>query len=159
MAAPWQAPTFGNGCSVLSAVHLATLTRVVLERMPGLAVVHALEDGHRVGLGVTELQTNVGELVLFAQPQCDSHILTGVVEWLGHPAGEVVGIVQVGQVVGGVTLLVVGLVAYFTVANCVPLLIGGHETVTRRWIATFAGHLAGQRVRLMVTACREAPSR
>ena len=67
--------TFRDGSPVLATVDLAALARVVLERGPGVTVVHALENGHRIGLGVAKLQTDVGQFVLLAQPQRDGHIL------------------------------------------------------------------------------------
>lgn len=68
--------TLGNGGSILATVDLSALAGVILERMPSGPIVHALEYGHRVGLGVAELQTDVGQFILFAQVQGDGDILT-----------------------------------------------------------------------------------
>ena len=87
--------TLGNGSPILPSIDLATLTRVVLKGMPRLAVVHALEDGHTVRLGVAKLQANVGELVLLAQRQRHGYILVWTAKWLRHPAGQIVRIVEV----------------------------------------------------------------
>ncbi len=134
--------TLGNGRPILPSVDLAALTGVVLKGMPGLAVVHALEDGHRVRLGVAELQTNVGELVLLAQRQRDGDILVGAAEGLGHPAGEVVRVVQVGEVVGRVAAAVVRPVAQLAAAHRLAgLLVRPQEAVVGRRGAAFAGNL------------------
>jgi len=116
----------GDDGPVGTAVHLAALSRVELERLPRLAVVHALVHGYRVrfgGLG-TELQVDVRELVLFAQGQRERHVvgrrqggrrvhrLRG--QRLGPPARGIVRVVRVGQMGGRVTALGLRVVARVT---------------------------------------------
>ena len=78
-----------------AVVHFAALTGVVLEGDPRLAKVDAFVDGHRVWPHGAELQTDVGELVPFAQTQGERHVLRSSHYRLRDPAGQVVGIVQV----------------------------------------------------------------
>lgn len=104
----------GDDRAVRPAVHLAALARVELERLPRLAVVHALVDGHRVRFGRprAELQVDVRQLVLLAQRQRERHVvgrrergrrvhrLRG--QRLRPPARRVVRVVRVGQMGGRV---------------------------------------------------------
>lgn len=104
----------GDDGPVGPAVHLAALARVELERLPRLAVVHALVHGYRVRFRRlrTELQVDVGELVLLAQRQRERdvvgrrqrgrrvHGLRG--QRLRAPARRVVRVVGVGQIGRGV---------------------------------------------------------
>lgn len=116
----------GDDGPVGTAVHLATLSRVELERLPRLAVVHALVHGNRVRFGGlwAELQVDVRELVLFAQGQRERHVvgrrqggrrvhrLRG--QRLRPPARGVVRVVRVGQMGGRVTALGLRVVARVT---------------------------------------------
>lgn len=111
------------------AVHLATLARVELERLPRLAVVHALVDGNRVRFGRlrAELQVDVRQLVLLAQRQRERHVvgrrqrgrrvhrLGG--QRLRAPARRVVRVVGVGQVFGRVPAPGLRVVAHVTHAQ------------------------------------------
>jgi len=116
----------GDDHPVGAAVHLATLSRVELERLPRLAVVHALVNGYRVRFGRfrAELQVDVRQLVLLAQRQGERHVvgrrqggrrvhrLRG--QRLGPPARGVVRVVRVGQVGGRVAALGLRVVARVT---------------------------------------------
>lgn len=102
----------GDGHPGGSPVHPPALTGVELEGVPGLAEVHGLVERQRIGFGrVAELQRDVGQLVLLSQRQGERDVVQGVREGLAHPAGQVVGVVEVGQVVRGVSPLRVGGVA------------------------------------------------
>jgi len=67
----------GDDGPVGPAVHLAALSRVELERLPCLSVVHALVHCYRVRFGGlwAELQVDVRELVLFAQRQRERYVI------------------------------------------------------------------------------------
>ena len=58
---------FGDDGPVGSAVQLATLRRVELERLPRFAEIHTFVNGQTVGFSAAELQTDVRQFVLFAQ--------------------------------------------------------------------------------------------
>jgi len=119
----------GDDGPVGPAVHLAALSRVELERLPRLAIIHALVDGDRVRFGRlrAELQVDVRELVLFAQRQRERHVvgrrqrgrrvhrLRG--QRLGPPARRVVRVVRVGQIGGGVPAPGLRVVAHVTRAR------------------------------------------
>ena len=76
-------------------------------------MVHALEDGHGVRLGVAEVKGDVGQLVLLLQRNGEVDILSGV-DHVRLPARHVVGVVQVGEEVGRMGVL--GLAAVAEVA-------------------------------------------
>ncbi len=72
-------------------------------------MVHALHDGHGVGFGVAKVQADVGQLILLLERHRQGDVLLGVpVDEVALPARDVVGVVEVGQEVGrmGVLLLV-----------------------------------------------------
>lgn len=119
----------GDYGAVRPAVYFAALTRIELERLPCLAVVHALVYGNRVGFGGlgAELQVDVSDLVLLAQRQgeCDVvgrrergrrvHRLSG--QRLGPPACRVVRIVGISEEGRGVPALRLCVVAHVTRAR------------------------------------------
>lgn len=105
--------------------------------MPCLAVVHALEDGHRVGLRVAKLQTDVSQLVLLAQAQDGGHILVVVLELFRHPACQVVRIIEIGEILARMAQSMLALVAYFTILFGLAFLVYRHETMPSRTIAAF----------------------
>lgn len=114
----------GDDGPVGPTVHLAALARVKLERLPRLAVVHALVDGYRVRFGRlrAKLQIDVRQLVLFAQRQRERHVvgwrqrgrrvhrLSG--QRLRAPACRVIRVVGIGQVFGRVSAPGLRVVAY-----------------------------------------------
>ena len=90
--------------------------------------VHALVYGYGIWFGGprTELQADVRQFVFFAQRERQSDVVgrTGVRvgmcdNWLGTPTRNVVGIVQIGQISGGVSALRLGVVARVTRAAAV----------------------------------------
>lgn len=86
-----------------------------LERLPSSGVVHALVDGHGVRLGVAEMKGYVGQLVLLLEWDGQAHVLASLHD-VGLPAGDVVGVMQVGQEVGRVSVLSLAAVAQVTLA-------------------------------------------
>lgn len=142
----WQShnwlPTFGNSGPILATVDFPALTRVVLKGMPRLPVIHALEDGHWVGFSGAELETDISQLIFLAQTQGQSDVLVDLSERLGHPASQVVRVVQVGQVGVRVAQLRVVLIAELAVADDVsPLVVWGHTESSGRTTA-FTRHLS-----------------
>jgi len=115
----------GDGRAIRPAVHAATLRRVELKRLPGLAVVHGLVDRDGVRLGGTraELQAHVRELVLLAEGEGEGDVVgwcreaLRADERLAAPAGHVVRVVEVGQVAGGETSARCAVVAHVAVAD------------------------------------------
>lgn len=99
----------GYGSPVGPSVDLLAHGRVELEGLPGLAVVHGLVNCDGVwfgGLGA-ELKTYVSQFVLLAQGECQGDVVRRSGETLGRhqglasPAGDVVRVVEIGQVGGG----------------------------------------------------------
>jgi len=115
----------GDGRAIRPAVHAATLRRVELKRLPGLAVVHGLVDRDGVRLGGTraELQAHVRELVLLAEGEGEGDVVgwcretLRADERLAAPAGHVVRVVEVGQVAGGEASARCAVVAHVAVAD------------------------------------------
>lgn len=115
----------GDGGAIRSAVDPTTLRRVELERLPGLAVIHGLVDRDRVRLGGAraELQTDVRQLVLLAERESEGDVVgrsreaLRADERLAAPAGDVVGIVEIGQVTGGEAPSRCAVVAHVAVAD------------------------------------------
>lgn len=115
----------GDGGAIRSAVDPTTLRRVELERLPGLAVIHGLVDRDRVRLGGAraELQTDVRQLVLLAEREGEGDVVgrsreaLRADERLAAPAGDVVGIVEIGQVTGGEAPSRCAVVAHVAVAD------------------------------------------
>ena len=90
---------------VVTVPDLATVSGVILERLPGLAVIHRLVDGEAVRLLVAELEADVGQLVLLAEAEREADVSLPVgTQQLAVPARHVVRVVQVGQVTGRVML-------------------------------------------------------
>lgn len=75
---------------------------VVLHRPPGAPKVHGLKDGDGNGIRglplVAELQTYIGDLKASAQGKGEDPLASVGSSALSHPAGEVVGIVEVCQI-------------------------------------------------------------
>ena len=97
-----------------------------LKRDPGFSKVHGLVHGHGVGPGAAELQGDVGEFELLAEREIEGDVPRGLDVGLRHPAGQVVGVVQVGQVSRGKALL-----RHRGVANAA---IADHCKETRRYV-------------------------
>ena len=89
---------------------------VYLKRLPSPSVVHALEDGHGVRLGVTEVKRDVGQLVLLLERDGEADVLSGVDD-VRLPARHVVGVVQVGEEVGRMGVLGLAAVAQVALAT------------------------------------------
>lgn len=96
----------GDGRLVGPSVDPSALARVELEGLPGTSVIGALVD--RYGIGSrrfrAELETNIGELVLLPQGEGQGDVVGRRVvgrgrQGSGSPAGDVVGIVEVGEMV------------------------------------------------------------
>ena len=86
-----------------------------LEWLPRSGVVHTLVDGHGVWLSVAEVKGDVGQLVLLLERDGQADVLPSVHD-VGLPAGDVVGVVQVGQEVGRVGVFGLAAVAQVTLA-------------------------------------------
>lgn len=124
----------GDGRAIGPAVDPAALRRVELKRLPGLAVVHGLVDRDRVRLGGAraELQADVRQLVLLAEREGQGDVVRRrrealrADERLAAPAGDVVRVVEVGQIVGGEASPRRAVVAHVTVADagCAAGLVG-----------------------------------
>ena len=131
----------GDGGPRGLAVHLLAVAGVVLEGHPRLAVVHALVDAHGVGPGGAELQADVGQLVLLVQAQLERDVLRVLHERLGHPAGQVVGVVQVRQVGGRMaTLGVVGVADEAVALDLTALACAGLAVPAGRRAARAGGY-------------------
>ena len=110
-------------------IDLLALARVELEGHPGSAVVGALEYRHRVRSRRAELQTHVGEFVLFPQGERQGDVLRELHEGLGHPAGQIVGVVQIGEIIRSVASFRVIGVADEAVAHHLAFLVRRRPTV------------------------------
>lgn len=119
-----------------TAVQLLALRAVELERLPGLAVVRALMNRHRVGLdGVgAEQQTHVGQLELLAERQRQRNVVGRVLvaaevrvgQWprLGPPARDIIQVVDVGERGGGEALRRIARIACVALAIHIAVLLG-----------------------------------
>lgn len=100
------------------------LGRVVLEWLPRYPVVHTFVYREAVGLFTAELQVDVSEFVLLAKRQGKSDVL--VIAWQhgsGMPTGEIVGIVEVGEIRGRMRVRWILGVAIMTLPFKVPLFL------------------------------------
>jgi len=84
---------------VVAVPDLPALSRVILEWLPRLAVVHGFVNSQGVGLLVAKLQGDVGKLVLLPQGQGEGDValLVGREE-LTVPARHIIRIIQIGQI-------------------------------------------------------------
>lgn len=86
-----------------AVVYLPALARVELERGPSPPVINALVDDHRFRSRVTELQTDVRHLELLSEAEGQRDVARVLDARFRHPAGDVVRVVEVRQVSGGMT--------------------------------------------------------
>ena len=106
---------------------------------PGFTEVITLIQGHRVGPGRAELQTDIGNFVLFAQTEGKGYVCRVLDKWFGHPAGEIVRVVQVSEVRCRVATFGVLIVTDKTVPYHFPLLARRRLAVSAGRGATRAG--------------------
>ena len=62
---------------VIAIPDIATISGIILEWLPGLAVIHRLVDGEAVRLLVAELETDVGQLVFLAEAEREAEVRLG----------------------------------------------------------------------------------
>ncbi len=118
-------------------VHLLAGAGVELIRDPRLAVIHAFVDGHGVRAGRAELEADVRDLVLLVQRERQGHVLRILDERFGHPARDVVWVVEISEVGGRMPPLGVRRVADVAVSGRLPILV-------RRGLAVAAGRAAAR---------------
>ena len=124
-----------DGDTVVTLPDLATVSGVILERLPCVAMVHGLVDSKRMWLLVAELKTDVGQLVLLAEGQGEGDVailLRG--QEFTVPACHIVGVVEVSQEASRMVLTRGGRVTHLT-----HLLLLSLEEGSSGWLVTMSG--------------------
>ena len=79
--------------SVVSVPNISAVTRVILERLPGLAVIHGLVNCQRVRLLVAELERDVSQFELLTKRQGKADVSVFFGEQFTVPASHIVWVV------------------------------------------------------------------